>query len=85
MRIVPKRINGGNKMRITLDDLPEIAIINQEIERFKQTMLQNPTQEEEESYRVLAERHFLNGLQRAREVLLLSHNETLKGMKRPSP
>ncbi|MDP2629301.1 MAG: hypothetical protein Q8P45_01155 [Candidatus Harrisonbacteria bacterium] len=60
-------------LKLAVNDLPEIAIINREIERFKKTMIQNPTHEEEEGWRAVAERHFLNGLEKAREVLLLSH------------
>lgn len=62
-----------NDLKITIHDLPEIAILSREIKRFKKTMLRNPTHEEEESSRAVVERHFLNGLERAREVLLLSH------------
>lgn len=61
---------------IRLNDLPEIAILNREIERFEKTMLKNPSLEEEESYRGTAERHFLNGLLRAKELLLLDHYQT---------
>jgi len=60
-------------LKFTLNDLPEIAILDQEIERFKKTMLKHPSQEEDESYRGIAERHFLNGLLRAKEILLLDH------------
>jgi hypothetical protein len=67
---------------ISINDLPEIAVLNREIERFKKMMIQNPTHEEEESYRVVAERHFLNGLERAKEVLFLSHIE-LDAAKQP--
>lgn len=58
-----------------INDLPEISIINREIERFKKTMLQNPSHEEEENPRAVAERHILNGLERARDVLILSYLE----------
>ena len=63
---------------IGINDLPEIQIIVREIERFKKTMLQNPPHEEEESPRGVAERHFLNGLERAKEILALSHYENRK-------
>ena len=63
--------------QLEINDLPEIAVINREIKRFKKTMLQNPSQEEEESYRVVAERHLLNGLERARDLLILSYFESL--------
>lgn len=69
---IPKRTKDVGDLKIVVNDLPEIATINREVERFKKTMLQNPTQEEEESYRAVAERHFLNGLERAKELLLLS-------------
>ncbi len=68
-----KKLKKTGALKMTAYDLPEISILNREMERFKQTMLQSPTHEEEESYRAVAERHFLNGLKRAREVLLLSH------------
>lgn len=82
-RMADKKLKKTGALKMTAYDLPEISILSREIERFKQTMLQNPNHEEEESYRAVAERHFLNGLRRAREVLLLGHYETLKGMKRP--
>jgi len=63
----------ANELMLSVNDLPEIAIINREIERFKKSMMQNHTHEEEETYRAIAERHFLNGLERAREVLILSY------------
>jgi len=70
-----KKLKKTGALKMTVDDLPEISILNREIERFKKTMFQNVTHEEEESYRVVTERHFLNGLKRAREVLLLSHSQ----------
>ena len=72
---IPKRANNVKDLNLGPNDLPEIAMINREIERFKKTMLQHPTHEEDESYRGVAERHFLNGLKRAKEVLMLSHCE----------
>ncbi len=66
---------------IGINDLPEIQIIVREIERFKKTMLQNPTHEEDESYRVVAERHFLYGLEKAKELLLLDHYEIMKKLE----
>lgn len=64
-----------NKGGISLNDLPEIVILNREIERFKKTMLKAPSLEDEESFRGIAERHFLNGLTRAKELLLLDQSE----------
>jgi len=64
----------ANELMLSVNDLPEIAIINREIERFKKSMMQNLTHEEEGTYRAIAERHFLNGLERAREVLILSYS-----------
>jgi hypothetical protein len=77
---MPQKTEDPNAPQIGIDDLPEIALLNREIERFKKTMLQNPSQEEENSYRAVAERHLLSGLERARDLLILSYLET-----RPRP
>ena len=77
---MPQKTETSNEPHIVIDDLPEIAVLNREIERFKRTMLQNPSHEEEESYRAVAERHFLNGLERARDLLIMSYLES-----RPRP
>ena len=74
-KMIPKRASAVKDLKLGLNDLPEITIINREIERFKRVMLQNPTHEEEDSPRAVAERHILNGLERAREVLLLSYDQ----------
>ena len=73
----------ARKGKITIKDLPEIVILDREIERFKKMALQNPTMEEEESYRRVAERNFLNGLERARDILFLSHSEDRKKSQSP--
>lgn len=62
-----------NDLPVGINDLPEIAVLNCEIERFKKVMLQNPGEEEEDSYRAVAERHILNGLERARDLLILNY------------
>ena len=67
--------------RIRINDLPDIRVIEREIQRFKGAMLRNPTHEEEDSPRCVAERHFLNGLERAKEILVLSHYENRKILK----
>jgi len=76
----PQKTETPNEPHIAIDDLPEIAVLNREIERFKRTLLQNPSHEEEDSHRAVAERHFLNGLERARDLLLMSYLES-----RPNP
>lgn len=64
-----------NGLKRGVNDLPEIAMINREIERFKTTMIRNLTLADEESARAVAERHILNGLEIARDVLLRSYYE----------
>ena len=75
---MPQKTDTPKDPQIGVDELPEIAILNREIERFKKTMLRSPTHEEEDSHRAVAERHFLNGLERARDVLIVSYHESLK-------
>ncbi len=58
-RMADKKLKKTGALKMTAYDLPEISILNREMERFKQTMLQSPTHEEEESYRAVAERHFV--------------------------
>src|SRR3989338_2416311 len=64
MRVTNLKMTSDVKdFKFGINDLPEIAVVNREIERFKRVMLQNPTNEEEDSPRAVAERHILNGLE----------------------